>query len=290
MRRLLQLVFVLLLLPLLGRAQETRITGRVVDAKTKLPVPFASLGLRETDTGALSNEEGYFQMKAVLKSQQDSLICMTLGYGRNSVLIKDGQTDAVQIEMEPRPFSHTIKTGPCGVVNKSKQATLSHTEKMDEAPGRQYAFYIKNEKGSQLGRMRSVSLYLGEDRFPSAEFRIRIYTYDGLNKPPGKDILTENVVFTPRILSGWYTRNLLEFNIEFPENGCFIALEFGMMDGPYGLHPYAGNDTIIGEILRPSLNNESNVWSYGKDEGWKLCQPFNDVRKYRELVKLELGR
>ena len=53
---------ILWLLPVLGWAQENRITGRVVDAKTKDPVPFASIGLREEGTGALTNEYGYFQL------------------------------------------------------------------------------------------------------------------------------------------------------------------------------------------------------------------------------------
>ena len=69
----------LLLLPLLGRAQETRITGRVVDAKTKQPIPFASIELRGEGTGALSNEFGYFQLASLEKSSYDSLIITTLG-------------------------------------------------------------------------------------------------------------------------------------------------------------------------------------------------------------------
>ena len=39
----------LLSLVSVARAQENRITGRVVDAVTKDPVPFASIGLSEED-------------------------------------------------------------------------------------------------------------------------------------------------------------------------------------------------------------------------------------------------
>src|SRR6476646_11721441 len=84
MKRLPFLAFwVLLLLPALSWAQENRITGRVVDAKTKDPVPFASIGLREEGTGALTNEYGYFQLAGLEKTSQDSLIVMTLGYERS---------------------------------------------------------------------------------------------------------------------------------------------------------------------------------------------------------------
>jgi hypothetical protein len=59
-------LWVLLLLPALSWAQENRITGRVVDAKTKDPVPFASISLREEGTGALTNEYGYFQLAGLV--------------------------------------------------------------------------------------------------------------------------------------------------------------------------------------------------------------------------------
>ncbi|WP_072008475.1 carboxypeptidase-like regulatory domain-containing protein [Hymenobacter sp. IS2118] len=109
------LVF-LLLLPLLGRAQETRISGWVVDSATKEPVPFASISLQQTDKGVLSNEKGYFQIQGVLKNQQDSLVCTSLRYRRTSVLIKQGLTDSLKIEMTVLPFGFTV-AGPC-IVNR----------------------------------------------------------------------------------------------------------------------------------------------------------------------------
>ncbi len=103
MKRIPVLAFwALLLLPALGWAQENRVTGRVVDAKTKDPVPFASISLREEGTGALTNEYGYFQLAGLEKSSQDSLIVMTLGYARSAVVIKRGGTEDLIIELDKR--------------------------------------------------------------------------------------------------------------------------------------------------------------------------------------------
>src|SRR6476469_6023253 len=107
-------LWILLLLPALSWAQENRITGRVVDAKTKDPVPFASIGLREEGTGALTNEYGYFQLAGLEKTSQDSLIVMTLGYERTAVFIKRGSTEDLIIELKKRVIelgNVTVKGG-----------------------------------------------------------------------------------------------------------------------------------------------------------------------------------
>jgi len=89
-----RLLFFLLLgslLPTLGWAQqEGRITGRVVDEKTQDPIPFASINLREEQTGALTNEYGYFQLAMPTKVTEDSVIVMALGYKRTALFVKRG--------------------------------------------------------------------------------------------------------------------------------------------------------------------------------------------------------
>ncbi len=277
----------LLLLPLLGWAQEVRISGRVVDAVTKMPVPFASLGLRDTDIGALSNEEGYFQMEGSLRNQQDSLICMTLGYCRKAVLIKTGQTTLLQIEMEPRPFDPVIKTGPCGVAAKQITPPLK-AETIDGTPGTQYAFLIKGEKGMRLGKMRTVSFFIGENGFPRQPFRVHIYGIDGASAAPSFDILTENVLYEPLEESGWYTKDLSAYDITTPKKGYFVALEFATMD----FHPMSYMDNYIpsGLTMRPPFNRkEQCLWSRIGDENWKKFEQSNSgLDRYRFMVKIEV--
>ena len=80
MKRLLPQLLFLLLLPLLGWTQEYRISGRVVDAGTKDPVPFASLSLSKSETGALTDEQGDFKIKVKEQFAEDSLIVTSMGY------------------------------------------------------------------------------------------------------------------------------------------------------------------------------------------------------------------
>jgi hypothetical protein len=213
-------LWVLLLLPTLGWAQENRITGRVIDAKTKDPVPFASIGLREEGTGALTNEYGYFQLAGLEKTSTDSLIIMTLGYERNAVLIKRGSTEDLIIELKKRVIELSEVKVQGGKVRNLELGSKSNSpgEGMIQGlPGSQYAFFVKNDKQKKLGNVRTVSFYIGENGFPREPFRVRLYKADGNYNAPNTDLLTENVVVSASRGGEWYTIDLSTYNIPAPK-------------------------------------------------------------------------
>ena len=154
MRKLLQIVSfgLLLLLPLLGLAQQNRITGRVVDAKTKEPIPFASIGLLKAGTGVLTNEKGYFQLAGLDKSKQDSLVLMTLGYERYVVLMERNSSNNLTIELTRRYVEEVRSV--CRKLTDKDIKPIDKSQQIAGTPGTQYAFYIANEKQSKLGKLR----------------------------------------------------------------------------------------------------------------------------------------
>ena len=87
LKRLLFLLLGLGLLPGRARAQEGRITGRVVNQATKDPVAFASISLRDEGTGALTNEYGYFQLAMPERSPGDSIVVVALGFRRTALIL-----------------------------------------------------------------------------------------------------------------------------------------------------------------------------------------------------------
>ena len=66
-------ILFLLLMALLGRAQEIQISGRVVDAATKDPIPFSSVRLCEAKELVTSDEMGYFQIANTFGKGLDTL-------------------------------------------------------------------------------------------------------------------------------------------------------------------------------------------------------------------------
>lgn len=143
-----QSILLLFLLPLLGRAQEMRISGRVVDAKIKDPIPFATINLREEGEGTLSNEFGYFQFTGSKTLSQDSLEFMALGYTRRTTFVEPGRAKDLLIELNRQVIFGMISCPvmPFTIFN-TKTTPLPNGEILAGLSGTQYAFFIKNETG-----------------------------------------------------------------------------------------------------------------------------------------------
>ncbi len=86
MKRKLYLILSLILLSLYATAQNTEISGIVVDNATKEPIPYASIGLKNTTIGTITDEEGEFHL--TFKNQtSDTVIVQNLGYLNDTIKI-----------------------------------------------------------------------------------------------------------------------------------------------------------------------------------------------------------
>ena len=286
-------LWVLLLLPALSWAQENRITGRVVDAKTKDPVPFASISLREEGTGALTNEYGYFQLAGLEKTSQDSLIVMTLGYDRAAIFIKRGSTEDLIVELNKRFIELSDVKVTAGKVKNLELGSNSNNpgEGMIQGlPGSQYAFFVKNEKKKRLGNVRTVSFYIGENGFPREPFRVRLYKADGNYNAPNTDLLTENVVVSAPQGGQWYTVDLTPYNIIAPEEGFFVAMEWVVSGDKFFTTNFMDDYTPYGQIMRPTYEfKESRTWNYTLGKGWSLITASNGQGlRYNAMIRAEV--
>lgn len=279
----------LLLLPLLGRAQEIRISGRVVDAETKAPIPYVSISLLDEESGALSDEEGYFHFLTSARSTKDSLIVVTLGYNREIVLLD--LSKAIELIVELRAKS------------KSELSVLEYPIFM-ALPGNQYGFYLNKNLKDKLGKLSAFSFYVDYSGLPHEEFRLRLYKADGPNHSPKTDLLLEPV-FIDKIKSrAWNTIDLRSFSMDLPDEGFYLVFEY--LSGTGGPNHVAYLDALpeAGAILRLSIAmKECSIWMQGPGhwdlnkgkrgayvfDAWTLnktsCEEF---RKLANSIKVEV--
>ncbi|MBC6699713.1 carboxypeptidase-like regulatory domain-containing protein [Hymenobacter sp. BT190] len=295
LQRLLAFFTLLLLFPALGMAQENRLSGRIVDSKTKEPIPFASIGLKEEQTGALTNEYGFFQMATPEKSAVDSIIVLALGYKRMAVAVKRGvsQTDLI-IEVPKRVIelsNVTVKGGKIKDLALGSKSSTPGEGMIQGMPGSQYAFFVKNDKGKTLGNVRSVSFYIGENGFPREPFRVRLYKADGNYNSPNTDLLTENVVVSAPKGGAWYTVDLNQYNIEAPKEGFFVAMEWIVSGDKFYTTNFMDTYTPYGQIMRPTFEfKESRTWSYTMGKGWSLLTLSSNGQRYNAMIKAEVDQ
>jgi len=292
LNRLLLLLAITLLYPTLSWAQGDRITGRVVDAQSKEPIPFASIGLREEQTGALTNEYGFFQLAMPVRSVDDSIIVMALGFKRTALLVKRGQMEDLIIELPRQSIKldnvtiEASKVKPMLLGARSNNPGMGMIQGM---PGSQYATLMKNEKGKKLGFIRSVSFFIGENGFPREPFRIRLYKADGNYNSPNTDMLLENVVVSAARGGEWFTVDMTPYNIPAPEEGFYVAMEWIVSGDKFYTTNFMDNYTPYGQILRPTFEfKDSRTWNYTIGRGWSLITLANGSSRYNAMIRAEV--
>ncbi|GAA4352573.1 carboxypeptidase-like regulatory domain-containing protein [Hymenobacter saemangeumensis] len=275
-------------------AQTAQIKGVIVDKDTKEPLPFTSIGLKEEQIGALSNEHGLFIVPAPTKNAQDTLQVMALGYYRKTIVVKRGVAiDNLTIEVPKRAVELggvTVKAGKVKNLGLGAKSSDPGEGMIQGLPGSQYAFFVKNEKNKRLGNVRTVSFYIGENGFPREPFRVRLYKADGNYNSPNTDLLTENVIVSAPQGGQWYTVDLTPYNIVAPEEGFFVAMEWVVSGDKFFATNFMDDYQPYGQIMRPTFEfKESRTWNYTMGKGWSLITAANaQGLRYNAMIKAEV--
>ncbi|MDB5018973.1 MAG: Membrane protein, partial [Pedobacter sp.] len=102
-----RIIFVLtLLLPLFALdaiAQNTIITGVIMDAKEKDPMPYVTVLFKGTSIITRSDEDGKFTISTSLGLTE--LQFSYVGYKTSLVVVKTGQTQDIVVKLEPEATS-----------------------------------------------------------------------------------------------------------------------------------------------------------------------------------------
>lgn len=136
----------LLLLPVSGFTQ-TVISGKVYDAQTREPMPFANLLLKNTTVGTSTDYEGNF--KIVTTATSDSILVSYIGYKTAAYAIKNHQKQEINIFLEPESSvlsEVTIRPGENPAWRIMRQV-MAHKQQNDpnNIDAYQYAAYNKIE-------------------------------------------------------------------------------------------------------------------------------------------------
>lgn len=94
---LLSVLAIMLLFAADGNAQKTIVSGRVIDAVTKEPLPFSPVMFVGTKTGAQTDLDGNYKIETYYSS--DSLRVMVLGYAPQTKRVKQGVSSVVNFEL-----------------------------------------------------------------------------------------------------------------------------------------------------------------------------------------------
>ncbi|HYH56939.1 MAG TPA: carboxypeptidase-like regulatory domain-containing protein, partial [Anseongella sp.] len=78
---------------------QSQLSGRVVDAESREPLPGASLMLKYTESATQSGSDGSFSLP--VPSAPDTLVISLIGYREERLPVTPGQIELMQVRLEP---------------------------------------------------------------------------------------------------------------------------------------------------------------------------------------------
>jgi len=207
---------------------QIKLTGKVIDAVTKQPIPYANLESFKYKAGTQSNQEGIFVLDLVQAKSSDTIKVSCVGY-QDILTTQLQNSHALTYELKPISIvlkEVLIKKGKSiikeiGFVEDSGNKSSFFSHLMQRA-GAQYAMLMKNNE-DQKGYLKKIFFFIGNEGY-DAPFRIRIY--ENFKNRPGKDLLGKSIELQGHKKKSWNEFDFAEYNILVPEEGVFVAIEW----------------------------------------------------------------
>jgi hypothetical protein len=221
-----KIVILFLLFPNLLLAQ-LNLSGKVIDATTKLPIAFVNLENFRAKTGTQTNQDGVFSLNLPSGKQSDTLKISCVGYLDKSIT-NLATAENLSYELTPVVFQlNEVKVGKTkyeerqiGVIDISGQKIIYFNQSI-QTPGSQRAVLIKND--GSIGYLKRLHFFMGKDMY-EAPFRVHIY--ENKDNNPGEDLLNKSLELTAKKKNSWNEFDVAAYNIPIPEQGFWVAIEW----------------------------------------------------------------
>lgn len=146
------IILSVMLLALSAAAHAQKISGKVSDAETGEPLPFASVGIEGTNIGVSSNLEGEFTLLVPESDREGKLVFNFLGYESQTVLIGSIQGKNIEVKLKPAVSElGEIVIRPVSAAEYVRQAMESREENYaSRFTGNAYFRQVTTDKGTPL--------------------------------------------------------------------------------------------------------------------------------------------
>ncbi len=195
--------------------------GKVIDAVTKQPIPYATISVKGESLGTLSIDDGSFLLDVPSKLDLgDKFITVSsLGYQLLTIKLKDLQKSNPVIYLNPvskelkvvkvKPTQFKTKVyGRTGNSTFMTTTMFTQSQLVDDNLGKEQAAVINIDNDVYL---RNFNMYVVFNRFKTVKFRLNIYSIK--NGQPDSLLNNSDVVFDVPQKRGWVQVDLTPYNI-----------------------------------------------------------------------------
>ncbi|WP_026915529.1 carboxypeptidase-like regulatory domain-containing protein [Christiangramia portivictoriae] len=241
-------------------AQNSRISGRVIDRTTNKALPYVHIMFQDYKLGTSTDEQGMFAFNIADSLKGELLIFTHVGYERELLKISDLETQRLVLMDALTEGLGEVMIVP---VNKNRSFTYRPDWRYETVgignmnaalyPSTIARYYPKPDKFEKTAFLEEITVYFyatEEQKGLEPKFRIHFYDVDE-NGLPGKD-MTQDIIVTKPTGKNRLDVALLDRKIQVPEEGFYIGLEhlFITENQYFEVKDYYINNELVAEDYR----------------------------------------
>ncbi len=225
-------------------ASQVKLEGVLVNEEDNSPIAYANIGILNTRTGTISNDDGTFEIIIPPALMNDTLLFSALGFERKSVRVQD-LVHEESIVITLREQTTMLKN----VVVKSRRRKPARSFEMGNAAFNSGSIYVDSvAAGSAMALLienggptyhsaltvpffvRKARLRINYNTFDDFKVRLRFMSVDEKTGLPDQDLFHENIVVSSGVRKGWLNFDLSSYNIRIDQPSFFIVFEWLIED------------------------------------------------------------
>ena len=273
-----KIIFAIIIFPTFVFAQQ-RVKGIIINSNTKIPIPYATLGLMNKNIGTTSSENGLFEIQCNAFFEKDSLLITCTGYEPRviSFNLKDSAFATIELKENVIALDEII-------ISPKKDwayVTVNDFTSFDHNYVSSTGFVTQLAQHFKLPQQKSILCHIkigklgGLFKNSKSIFKIHIYDIDSITKGPSAELTTAliEVKSTKAIVN----IDVKKYKIFIPNSDFFIAIEW--LKIPYNKmnHTQIVNGTKSEHITYlPSIsyiyngNSIYGVWMLDYKNVWRI--------------------
>lgn len=274
---------------------QTRLEGKVVDASTGTPIPYANVFVKNTSLGTTAYRDGSFALQ-LDSLKHDSLVVSCMGFepaklhlpevlSQNHLVIRlsEARKELDEVEVKPREME-VLTTG----IDPWNVPVLSLKYCQGAFGEHAIARHITNDH--QIICDKGIS---------NAPFRLNLLQVDPLSGAPSEPLVSEDFILQADEGGIWVTLDLEKRLMAFPSNGFFVLLQALPLDSVqmtgYKLqHPGMSDFEVRNSAPAFGFRSEkcnkviNRFWHVYADSAWRLYKhPDVDLSSHCQSPRIK---
>tara|TARA_R110001583_G_scaffold190362_2_gene354548 strand:+ start:2681 stop:3574 length:894 start_codon:yes stop_codon:yes gene_type:complete len=279
------LTFIILLISNLCFGQLKSV---IIDSETKEKIPYVNIWVENENIGTTSNEKGEFELEI---DSPKIILFSAIGFQTKKV-----SSDSIKNILELKPviteldeiIINSKKLSQEFTIGEFKKSKINSYFACGKQPWISARFFEHKEEYEKTPYLKKFRILTNSD-VKNSKFNIRLY---GVNEKgePENYIYNENIIGIAKKGKKTTEIDVSELNIEFPEKGFFIAIEWLIIEGNKYEYKYTmkgSRKKLKGISYEPAIGTvpietNENSWRFNQGKWRKTWKNNNEsMRKYR---------